>query len=197
MTCKGPDVANGSNAYFPSASLINGGHLLSCYTSVLPLLYFLRVMYVYHCVPARLCFIEHHITEHSAKMLKAFFIAYKQGAPTHDLDVSLFATFDQLAENPAKVFPFADTKGSCFRGTTEQTDAGSRQYCSWSTTRTRCSLRSKRCKKPKARSKCVQLAMSLSASRQVHVHCPSSATGTKSTRMSSGTTLDSSLDMVP
>jgi hypothetical protein len=44
-------------------------------------------------------------------MLKEFCITAKQGEHAHDIDISLFSTFEQLAENLAKVFKFADTKG--------------------------------------------------------------------------------------
>jgi hypothetical protein len=45
-------------------------------------------------------------------MLKQFYIVDKQGGHTHDANVSLFSTFEQLTEALAKVFKFADTKGN-------------------------------------------------------------------------------------
>ena len=44
-------------------------------------------------------------------MLKEFEIAAKQGEHTHDVDVSLFSTFEQLTDHLAKVFKFADAEG--------------------------------------------------------------------------------------
>ena len=43
-------------------------------------------------------------------MLKEFYIADKQKGHTHDVDVSLFANFEQLEKHLTKLFAFADTK---------------------------------------------------------------------------------------
>jgi len=52
------------------------------------------------------------MTDQPAKMLKEFYIADKQGGHTHDVDVSLFANFEQLTKNLTKAFAFADTNGN-------------------------------------------------------------------------------------
>jgi len=50
-------------------------------------------------------------------MLKTFYIADKQRGQTQDIDISLFAKFEQLTESLTKVFAFANPRGNRSIGT--------------------------------------------------------------------------------